>query len=87
MKKSFKSVLTFALALVMMVTCMAVTAFASSSDSTTIAGYSASANVPIRAAAQRQLRRSVDHRALMFPRQLLHTTRVVIQTTAVKQVD
>ena len=45
MKKSFKSVLTFALALVMMVTCMAVTAFASSSDSTTIAGYSASANV------------------------------------------
>ena len=41
MKKSFKSVLTFALALVMMVTCMAVTAFASSSDSTTIAGYSA----------------------------------------------
>ena len=38
MKKSFKSVLTFALALVMMVTCMAVTAFASSSDSTTIAG-------------------------------------------------
>lgn len=45
MKKTFRSVLTFVLALVMMVTCMVGTAFAKSSDSTTIEGSVASANV------------------------------------------
>ena len=72
MKKSFKSVLTFALALVMMVTCMAVTV-----GKCFLYAQQRNGNYDS----------SVDHRALMFPRQLLHTTRVVIQTTAVKQVD
>ena len=39
MKKSFKSVLTFALALAMMVTCMGGLAFAKSSDTGSIDGY------------------------------------------------
>lgn len=45
MKKTFRSALTFALALVMVATCMVGTAFAKSSDSTTIDGSAASANV------------------------------------------
>jgi len=45
MKKTFRSVLTFALALAMMVTCVGGTAFAASSDSGSIDGYSWSARV------------------------------------------
>ena len=86
MKKSFKSVLTFALALVMMVTCMAVTAFASSSDSTTIAGYSASANVSYtRSSATATTTFGGPSSAYVSATVTAYYERVVIQTTAVKQ--
>lgn len=45
MKKTFRSALTFALALVMVATCMVGTAFAASSDSGSLNGYTWTARV------------------------------------------
>ena len=87
MKKTFRSALTFALALVMVATCMVGTAFAASSDSTTIEGSAASANVSYTRTSETATTKYGGSTSAYVYEKLLHTTSPATLTTIKQKLE